>query len=141
MLKAVIFDMDGVIIDSEPIHNQATILTLQELGVTLTMDYLNQFIGTTAAYMFDKIREDYQLSVSTEELINNDRITVKKLFEKEGMTPLPGVIELIKELSHHGVKMAVASSSSLKRIEEVTKAFGIQKYFDKLVSGQDIAHP
>lgn len=141
MLKAVIFDMDGVIIDSEPIHNQATILTLQNFGITLTMDYLNQFIGTTATYMFDKIREDYQLSVTTEELINNDRITVKKLFEQEGMTPLPGVIDLIKELSRHRVKMAIASSSSLKRIEEVTKAFGIQKYFDKLVSGQDIEHP
>lgn len=141
MLKAVIFDMDGVIIDSEPVHNQSAILTLQEFGVTLTMDYLNQFIGTTATYMFDKIREDYQLSVSTEELINADRITVKKLFEKEGMTPLPGVIELIKELSRHGVKMAIASSSSLKQIEKVTKAFGIQKYFDKLVSGHDIEHP
>lgn len=141
MLKAVIFDMDGVIIDSEPIHKKATFLTMKELGVTLSSDYLNQFIGSTAVYMFDTIRQDYQLSISTEELLSIDRTQVKKLFEQEGMTPLPGVIDLIKELYRHGVKLAVASSSSQKRIEEVTKAFHIHKYFDKLISGQDVEHP
>lgn len=141
MLKAVIFDMDGVIIDSEPIHNQSTILTLQEFGIHPSMDYLQQFTGTTTAFMFHKIREDYQLSVSTEELIYADQINVKKLFEKNGMTPIPGVIDLIKELSRHGIKMAIASSSSLKQIQTVTKALGIQKYFDKLISGQELAHP
>lgn len=141
MLKAVIFDMDGVIIDSEPVHNQSTILTLQEFGVTLTLDYLNQFVGSTALHMFETIIRDYQLSVTAEELIAIDRKNIKRLFDEEGMTPLPGIIDLIKELSHHGVKMAVASSSSLKRIEEVTKAFGIHKYFDKLISGQNIEHP
>lgn len=141
MLKAVIFDMDGVIIDSEPIHNQAAALTLQDFNIELTPDYLNQFVGSTPAHMFDTIRKDYQLPVTTEELLAADRANANKLFEKEGMTPLPGVIDLIKDLYRHGVKLAVASSSSLKRIEEVTKAFGIHKYFDKLVSGQELANP
>lgn len=141
MLKAVIFDMDGVIIDSEPIHNQAAILTLQEFGITLSPDYLLKFTGSTTPHMFRTIIEDYQLSATVEELIEADHANVKKLFKAEGMTPLPGVIDLIKELSQHGVKLAVASSSSLKQIEEVTKAFGIQKYFDKLISGQNLEHP
>lgn len=141
MLKAVIFDMDGVIIDSEPIHNRSTLLTLQDFGVTLTMAYLNQFVGSTAQHMFQTIIEDYHVPATVEELMALDHKNLKMLYEKEGMTPLPGVIDLIKELSRHGVKLAVASSSSLKRIEEVLKTFGIQKYFDKLVSGQNLEHP
>lgn len=141
MLKAVIFDMDGVIIDSEPTHNQATILTLQKFGIALSLDYLYQFTGSTAKHMFATIIEDYQVPATVEELMAMDRNNVKKLFEQEGRTPLPGVIDFIKELSCHGVKMAVASSSSLKEIEETTKAFGIQPYFDTLVSGQNLEHP
>lgn len=141
MLKAVIFDMDGVIVDSEPIHNKSTLLTLQEFGVTLTPEYLNQFVGTTPACMFDTIRKEYALTVTTEELLAADKQHCKKLFATEGMLPVPGVIDLIKDLSRHGVKLAVASSSSLKQIEEVLKTLGIQKYFCKLISGQEVAHP
>jgi HAD superfamily hydrolase (TIGR01509 family) len=141
MLKAVIFDMDGVIIDSEPLYKQATYLTLQDFGVTLTSEYLNQFTGTTSLYMFHKIIEDFKPQATLEELIALDRVYVKKMFEENTLVPLPGVIELIRELSRHGVKLAIASSSPQKRIEAVTKALGIHKYFSKLISGKEMEHP
>jgi HAD superfamily hydrolase (TIGR01509 family) len=141
MLKAVIFDMDGVIIDSEPVYKQATYLTLQNFGITLTPEYLNQFTGATSIYMFNTIIRDFQPPATLEELLELDRTYVKRLFEETKLTPLPGVIDLIKELSHHGVKLAIASSSPLKRIENVTKALNIHKFFSKLVSGKEMEHP
>lgn len=141
MLKAVIFDMDGVIIDSEPLHLLSTQRTLSAYNVDLPMDYLYQFVGSTTANMFETIRSDYQLSVDLNELIELDSKNCKAIYEEKGMIPVDGIQELIKSLYNHGIKLAVASSSPLKRIEAVTKKFGIQKYFTKLISGTTVANP
>ena len=141
MLKAVIFDMDGVIIDSEPLHLLSTQRTLSAYNVDLPMDYLYQFVGSTTANMFETIRSDYQLSVDLNELIELDSKNCKAIYEEKGMIPVDGIQELIKSLYNQGIKLAVASSSPLKRIEAVTKKFGIQKYFTKLISGTTVANP
>lgn len=141
MLKAVIFDMDGVIIDSEPLHLLSTQQTLAHYGIKLSTDYLYQFVGSTSKHMFETIQSDYQLSVDVNELIETDSENCKQIYKEKGMTPIEGVQELVKELYQQGVKLAIASSSSLKRIEEVTKNFNIQKYFTKLISGDMVQNP
>lgn len=141
MLKTVIFDMDGVIIDSEPLHLLSTQRTLASYGVTLSTDYLYQFVGSTTKYMFETIRADYNLSVDLNELIEADSKNCKQIYKEKGMTPIEGVVDLVKDLYQHGVKLAIASSSPLKRIEEVTKTFNIQKYFTKFISGDTIKNP
>ncbi len=141
MLKAVIFDMDGVIIDSEPLHLKATMETLKDFNVFPSNEFLEQFVGSTAEAMYDAIITEYNLSVPAEELIRIDEDKCKALYEKEGMTPVPGVLELIKALYKAGVKMAIASSSPIKRIEAVTKEFNISKYFQKFVSGSQVQNP
>ena len=141
MLKAVIFDMDGVIIDSEPLHLLSTQRTLSAYGIDLPIDYLNQFVGSTTVSMFETIISDYQLSLDVDELIELDSKNCKEIYKEKGMTPVDGVQELIRDLYQHGIKLAVASSSPLKRIETVTKKFGIQKYFTKLISGTTVTNP
>ncbi len=140
MLKAIIFDMDGVIIDSEALHVEATLKTLQHYHVSPNFDYFNQFVGTTVEFTYEKIRNDFQLTDSLEDLLQLDRQNLKEIYSLRGMTPVPHVIPFIKSLYQSGIRMVIASSSTRERIEEVMKVFGISSYFEDFISGAELVH-
>lgn len=138
MLKAVIFDMDGVLVDSEPLHLKTAVLTMKEYGVTITTDTLISFIGKTTTSMYETLKKTYQVTHSIDELLQtNDRIK-SEIFQKEGYTPVPYTKELIQDLKQHGIKLAVASSSSMEDIQKVVKALHLAEYFDVLVTGHHV---
>ncbi|MDF2539821.1 MAG: HAD-superfamily hydrolase, subfamily variant 3 [Herbinix sp.] len=141
MLKAVIFDMDGVIIDSEPMHARAAILALEKYKVIITLDYLNQYIGSTTAHMCKKMIADFSINASPEELLSTNEEMKQLLLHKEGHTVVPYVIDLIKDLYSHGLQLMIASSSPMKAIEEVMEALNIKEYFTGYVSGMQVAQP
>ena len=70
MLKAILFDMDGVIIDSEPLHAKAAVNAMKKFGITITTDFCYSFIGSTAKHMLEVIKEEWNLSSSIEELMS-----------------------------------------------------------------------
>lgn len=141
MLKAAIFDMDGVIIDSEPMHARAAILALKKFNIDISLEYLHSFVGSTTYYMCEKMIEDFQIDTTPEALLqmNNDR--KKYLLEKEGFTVIPYIIDLMKDLHNNGMKLIIASSSSADEIREVMHALDINQYFEGFVSGMSVAHP
>ena len=138
MLKAVIFDMDGVIIDSEAIHVEATLKVLNQYNITPPVDYLNQFVGRTVQYTFEQIRKDFHITDTLDHLLQLDCQITKDIYALRGMIPVPDVIPFIKSLHKDGIRMVIASSSSRKRIEEVTKTFGIDSYFEDFISGTEL---
>ena len=140
MLKAVIFDMDGVIIDSEPLHARANILALKKYGINLTLDYVSQFIGNTILAMCEAIKKDYNLDISAKELSQESAYQIEMLHSEEGYTPIPYVKELIHDLYRHGIKLAIASSSTIELIEKIADVFEIRPYFTALISGLSVAH-
>lgn len=140
MLKAVIFDMDGVLIDSEPLHAKAAILALKNIGVNITIEYCYEFIGTTTAHMLETIIHDYNLSYNCMELLDLYNKSKQQLIETEGYTPIPYTKELIEDLYEHSIKLAIASSSTNEEINDVVTALGIKSYFDHLISGTTVAH-
>ena len=106
MLKAIIFDMDGVIADTEPIYHIVTDDLLREHGIVTADDYQDQFIGVTSEFMWTTIVNEFHLPLTPEECI---RIIDKKRAEIEktdGLHPLPNVIDLIKRLYDHGYPLA-----------------------------------
>lgn len=141
LLKAVIFDMDGVIIDSEPMHARAAILALQKYDIEITFDYLQRFIGSTTKYMCHKMVEDFSIDADPEELLKLNNVMKEKLQKEEGHTPIPFITELMKDLYHHGMKLIIASSSPADSIMDVMEAFDIKKYFQGFVSGTMVSHP
>ncbi len=141
MLKAVIFDMDGVIIDSEPLHARAAVLALQKYNLDVPLDYIYSFVGTTANSMCQTMINDFHIDAAPEELLAANDAIKELLLKEEGYTAVPYVLDLIKDLYEHGVKLIIASSSPAASIEYVMDFFQIRNYFEGYVSGTTVAHP
>lgn len=137
MLKAVIFDMDGVIIDSEPTHMKLENETYKKLGIEITEDEHHSFVGATSNYMWEALKNKYKLNQTLEELIEYDRNKYFKHLNSDecDIMLIEGVKELIQELHENGVKLAIASSSPLDVIDAIAKKFQIEEYFEAFVTG------
>lgn len=140
MLKAVIFDMDGVLIDSEPVHMEADRRLMKELGLVFEKKYYDQFVGSTADHMWDKMIKDFSLSQTPDQLMAMSGKFIKEIIGAGGYPPVPGAAELVKRLSGQ-VLLAVASSSGMDRIRSVLDNMGIRSGFDGIVSGTEVKHP
>jgi len=139
-LSGVIFDMDGVLIDSEPLHFASTIKYLNdELGLSYDEEENREFLGRSDEYMFRVLRQRYEPPFSVHEMIARRRdIYLDLLVGNVKLTP--GVAALIRRLKSVGYKMAVASSSLEKIIETVVTEGGIKEYFDVLQSGEHLTN-
>lgn len=141
MLKAVIFDMDGVIIDSEPQHARAALRVFQAHGIDTNYEYCSSFIGSSTEHMAECSIKKFGLSMSPETLVEEMNREKLRLIHTEGYQPLPYIQNLLKRLHKAGLKLAIASSSSNTEIEGVVKTLEIRKYFHKLISSSHVAHP
>lgn len=138
--KAVLFDMDGVIADSEKWNMRAFIVRLEQDGIHIDMDYITQFCGSTQSYIWRMLKERFHLPNSVEQYLKEYYEVRDNLIKTYGLDPMPGCIEFIKRLHHHNVPLAVASSSSMDDIQKVLKSFNITHYFDAVITGFDCQH-
>lgn len=141
MLKAVIFDMDGVLIDSEPVHFEANKRIMKDFGYELEYEYYKQFIGSTLSHMWQVLKEDYDIEDEIEILNKMSEQGSKDIIGKDGYIKIPGACELVEMFSSNNLRLAVASSSSTGNIEDVVSSLGIKQYFDIIVSGLDVLYP
>lgn len=141
MLKAVIFDMDGVLVDSEPLHYEVNKITVQErFDIDLNYEYYKQYVGTTVMSMWEKIIKDFSIEGYTaKELFDLSEEVKARLVDEKGYPEVKGVVDFVKSLSSK-YKLAVASSSALPNIERNVCNLGIEDEFDVLVTGLSVAH-
>jgi mannitol-1-/sugar-/sorbitol-6-/2-deoxyglucose-6-phosphatase len=134
--KAVIFDMDGLIIDSEPYWKQAEKLVFGKLGLELTDTLLQQVMGFRLNEVV-KYWYDYQPWLNPDFIETEKEITatVKKLIIDHAKA-MPGVIPLLQALAQTDLKLAIASSSSMSLIQAVVQKLRIETYFDVLWSAE-----
>lgn len=138
MITAVIFDMDGVIADSEYFNIKAKHVILHNAGVEVDWHYHDKFLGTTHEYMWTKMKEEFpQLKEEVRYYIDLWVKTRKELIKEEGLKPMTGVVDLIHGLKEKDLKLAVASSSLKEDIMENMDTFGITDCFDAFVSGSE----
>jgi beta-phosphoglucomutase family hydrolase len=139
MFKSVIFDMDGVITDSEPIHFEVEKKLFKDLGLAISDEEHRSFVGTVSREMWSHIKDKYKLNQSVEELVEIERTSyMDYLLSQEKERPIPGVADLIEELYRNNVKLVVASSASVKNIEIVLKMFDLERFFETKVSGDEV---
>lgn len=142
MLKAVIFDMDGVLVDSEPLHYEVNRITMQEeWGKDLDYQYYKQYIGSTVMAMWNKIIKDFSMEGYTaKELFDLSEKVKERLVDEKGYPEVPGAVAFVKSISSK-YKLAVASSSALVNIEKNVAKLGIAEDFDTLVTGLSVKNP
>lgn len=138
MIKAVIFDLDGVVIDSEPIAYSI----LQELagayGHSIPLnDYTTKYLGRTVAMGMHTMIDSFGLPISPDDLFKK-YVEKEKLKNEEGVPLKPGARELLVYLKDNGYKTIVASSSTRARAEKILGDNDILKYFDDLVFGYEV---
>lgn len=137
-MKAVIFDMDGVIIDSEPIHFEVDMQTMKDLGCNISAEELMKYVGTTNEYMLTDIKKNYTISKSIEEIISYKVEMTKSKIIQSDLEPIEGIRELLSDLKNKNIPCAIASSSPRDFIDVVVSKFKLQDYFKYIVSGEEV---
>ncbi|MGJ8760493.1 HAD family phosphatase [Polaribacter sp. AHE13PA] len=138
-IKCVIFDMDGVIIDSEEIHKKAYYETFASIGVTVSNDLYKTLTGSSTINAFQKLVAHFKLDLDPEELVLNKRKRYVNFFENDPTLHLvKGVEDLIKHCHKKGLTLILASSSAMVNIDRVFNRFDLNKYFTAKISGADL---
>lgn len=126
MLKAVIFDMDGVIIDSEPLHFESDKRVMREYGHEITNEELNHYVGVANPEMWEDIRSRHQLAVTLEELLDKQLEHKKLLFEGTELEPIKGIKPLLEDIKTKRLKTGLASSSPMWFISLILERLGLK---------------
>ncbi|MFN8275383.1 MAG: HAD family phosphatase [Flavobacteriaceae bacterium] len=138
MMQTVIFDMDGVLVDTEPVHHLAYERQFQELQISVDEEIYASFTGNSTPNIFMKLKEMFGLSQSVDELTATKLKYFNEAFESHAdLQLMPGVLPLIKNLHHNGIQLLIASSSAPNTIERVVNRFALQPYFSHLISGEE----
>jgi len=136
---SVLFDMDGVLVDSETVINEAAIIGLKEYGINARPEDFIPFVGAGEDRYIGGVAEKYGVKYKSEMKERVYQIYLDIVDEK--IKVFDGVIGLLDMLKSNKNKMALVSSADLVKINANLKAAGIAKdYFDAIISGEDVQH-
>ena len=134
----VIFDMDGVLIDSQPFHYDTDMEVIKAAGAAPRFTDVERLTGVVLNERCRWYKAEYGLSLSLDELINLHISILMRIFRETDLRPINGIPELLIILKDARIKTAVASASSLALIRFVLEKLRITQYFDILVTGEDV---
>ena len=137
-VKGIIFDMDGVIVDTEQWYQKRRQNFVESLGYKLSIDY-HEFIGETFASLWDKIKQDIELPL--EEVEEKYQAYKEKHRINYQDILIPGVKPMIQLLKAKGYKLGLASSSTLADIMLALETHDLVSYFDVINSARDLGDP
>jgi len=141
-LKAVLFDLDGTIIDSEWFYYKGWKAVLADYGIALDSHaWLTEFAGKTEAQGFLVLQERYGFKGDEETFFKRKKARIAKLYEEEEVALMPGVNDLITYLHEAGVRMAVVTSSLRPITEYNLTKHGLIDYFETLVTRSEVTYP
>jgi beta-phosphoglucomutase family hydrolase len=138
MEKAFIFDLDGVIIDSEPLHDLVDLEVATAFEIELDHHRLQRYVGMRSREVWDSIIKEDQLTLTSDELLAIADAKKEKYIAENELQPINGIRELLIELKEKDYRIALASSSPQRFIEAVLNKFEIHSYFEYMVTGDEV---
>lgn len=138
MVKAVLFDMDGVLVDNRDVHIEAFRRLFTKYGLKFDREKFLPSFGMTNPQIFEWQAPELLKKHTIEELSEEKEALYRELFARE-MAPSPGLIELLKGLRERGIKMAVGSSGNADNVNFVLTGCHIADYFDAIANGDMIS--
>lgn len=141
MHKAIIFDMDGVLVDSQAFHFATDMITLQQNGYPeATLEDVKPFAGMSSIDLWEKYIELFGLKESAPFLVEAHDVVRMDMLKTTEFEPVAGIPELLKMLSGIDIRLAVASSSRYVFINHILEKLGIKDYFEVVMSSQHLEH-
>jgi HAD superfamily hydrolase (TIGR01509 family) len=137
MVIAVIFDMDGVIIDSEKYWGKADFPFLKSLIPSWDWDKHQKIIGISISDIYPLLKSKFNIKIDKKGFVKTYHNVANEIY-KDKVSLMPGFLDFIKALKREDFKTALASSSPPSWINIVTNRFNISKFFDKIVSSYNL---
>ena len=138
MIKAVIFDMDGLMIDSERVTFEGYQHILSKKGKTITEDFYITLLGKPIKGIFQRFYDVYGNDFPIESVITDVHQYMAERFETEGVPLKTGLVELLKYCREKGYRTIVATSSNRNRVDKILKSADIEQYFDDSICGDEV---
>lgn len=136
---AIVFDLDGLLINSEAVYEDVYREVLAELGHTLPPSYYEQLVGLSADASFAVVHGHFGLTISVAELIERVE-TVWARRQLDGFPPMPGLFELMDAIAARGIRWGVATASERAYGERVLRQLGLDQAAGALAGGDEVAH-
>lgn len=137
--KAIIWDMDGVIVDTEPLHGKAFAQMFNTIGIDVSKAMYRSFTGQSTLNICKFLVQEFELSNPPEELVRTKRKYFYELFDNDPELDLiDGFYERLQEYHQAGLTQVVASSASMENINRVFDRFELNPYFKGKFSGADV---
>lgn len=138
-MKAVIFDMDGVIIDSEPIHTITKMQTFKHYDIPFAEKDCEKYMGQTTKSLFAALIKQHNRDISVAEMVAHKyKLYLDILENNKSIQPIEGILDLLSYLKQEAIPTAIGSSSGREIIDAVVKKFQLKSYFQSIISGADL---
>lgn len=139
--RGILFDMDGVLIDSEPTHEKAIIALSRELGEELSdPEIIHSFKGAPEKFMAERLIEIYPSQNKTIEALIKRKVELYSSFFSDHVVLIPGALDFLKA-SHQAGRLHGLTTSASRSTQQLSfQQFGFSPYFDAIVTGEDIVN-
>lgn len=138
-MKAIIFDMDGVIVDTEALHAKTKVAILAQYGIDCQEEECLPYRGRSSDDFFREYLAKHQRQIPLREIVAKKHQTfLQQLKTGANIEPIPGVLKLIHELHAAKMRLALASSSARANIEFFLQQFKIYDFFEIIASGAEL---
>ena len=140
MIRAVLFDMDGTVIDSVSIYNRGWIYAAEKAGFSgeEIIPLTDRFSGMNGADLVRFLQERFGEEYPAREILDGRDRFVSEEIKERGVPPKPGVPEVFERLSEMGIRSALVTGSRRSRVELILSVTGLGTYFESVVTGDDI---
>ena len=138
MIKAIIFDMDGLMIDSERVTFERYQEILKGMNLTMDEEFYKTLLGKPLKGIYQRFYDVYGNDFPIEDVINDVHALMAKRFETEGVPIKTGLKSLLEYLKENNYKTIVATSSNRDRVDTILSQAQITDYFDDSICGDEV---